>query len=131
MTIGEHIKAFRKKKGLTQQQLAEKTGLKDSAIRRYESGKIIPKTPNLHKIAKALDVTIADLDDDLKRQFDEWNESVSLEDLQEYARLWDPISLKYGTSVVLTFQDFLSLDPEGQEKASEYIDFLMQKHRKE
>lgn len=131
MTIGENIKAFRTKKGLTQQQLADRTGLKDSAIRRYESGKIIPKTPNLHKIAKALDITIADLDEDLKRQFDHWNEAVNLEDLQDDARLWDPIAIKYGTDTVLTFNDFLSLDPEGREKASEYIDFLMQKHRKE
>lgn len=62
MSIGQNIKRIRTEKGLTQRQLAEKTGLKDSAIRRYESEKVIPKMPNLRKISDALGVSIVEID---------------------------------------------------------------------
>ena len=40
MTVGETIKTFRKKKGLTQKQLAELIGVSVSAIQQIEYGKI-------------------------------------------------------------------------------------------
>lgn len=61
MSIGENIKYYRKKKGLTQKQLAQMTGLAEITIRQYEAGKYEPKTENLYKIRKALDVNINQL----------------------------------------------------------------------
>lgn len=55
--IGENIKYFRKQKGLTQKELGEKAGMADSAVRRYESGRFIPKDENLSKIAAVLGVS--------------------------------------------------------------------------
>ena len=43
MTIGEMLKKARIDAGLTQKQLAEKCEMADSAIRKYESGRIVPK----------------------------------------------------------------------------------------
>lgn len=65
MSIGENIKQFRTKNGLTQKQLGEKCGMADSAIRRYELGKANPKIETLQKIADALDVFVTDLNPQL------------------------------------------------------------------
>lgn len=58
MTIGERIRERRKALGYTQKQLGELCGgMADSAIRKYESGKISPKRQTLQKIASALEVS--------------------------------------------------------------------------
>ena len=57
MSISENIKTLRKEKGLTQKQLAEKTGLAVITIQQYEAGKYEPKNTNLLKLAKVLDTT--------------------------------------------------------------------------
>lgn len=56
MTVGERIKKFRLEKGLTQKQVAISCGMADSAIRKYESGKVTPKYEMLQRIAIALGV---------------------------------------------------------------------------
>ena len=40
MDFGERIKQLRKDKGLTQEELANMLGLKDSAIAKYENGRV-------------------------------------------------------------------------------------------
>lgn len=57
MTVGQKIRARRKELDMTQKQLGELCGMADSAIRKYESGKIVPKQQTLHKIAIALRTT--------------------------------------------------------------------------
>lgn len=54
--MGSRIKQARLDAKMTQKQLAEKCGMADSAIRKYESGRIVPKIETVAKIAKALDV---------------------------------------------------------------------------
>lgn len=61
MTIGERIKQVRMQKGLTQKQVAERCGMADSAIRKYESGIIRPKIETLHRLSDALGVHILEL----------------------------------------------------------------------
>jgi len=61
MTIGEHIRLIRKTKKLTQKQVAEKCGMADSAIRKYESGTVTPKYETLERIASALEVPVSDI----------------------------------------------------------------------
>jgi DNA-binding XRE family transcriptional regulator len=56
--ISELIKA-RTAKNLTQADLAEKTGLKQAAIARLESGGSNPSYKTLTKVAKALDKKVA------------------------------------------------------------------------
>lgn len=125
MSIGEQIKAIRKQKGLTQKQLAELTGLLEPTIRKYESGQRIPKSDNLIKIASALGVHPSQLDSRLL-----WNDEFNVKQLSEDAVLWEAIIRRYGEEPASTMNDFLSLNPEGQKQASEYIDFLMQKQEK-
>lgn len=56
MTTGELIRQARKNAGLTQKQLGERCGMADSAIRKYESGRITPKAETLKRIAAGLNV---------------------------------------------------------------------------
>lgn len=63
MTIGEKIRATRKEKGMTQKQLADICKMADSAIRKYESGQVKPKTEMIKRIASALDVPATHLMD--------------------------------------------------------------------
>ena len=51
--MGEIINA-RKERGITQQQLEEMTGVKQSAIARMESGRAIPQMDTVIKILAAL-----------------------------------------------------------------------------
>lgn len=56
MTVGEKIRYFRKQRGITQNQLAELTGIHPVSIRKYETNKMQPQTPQLERIASALGV---------------------------------------------------------------------------
>ncbi|MCI7804996.1 MAG: helix-turn-helix domain-containing protein [Oscillospiraceae bacterium] len=60
-TIGENIKKYRKSKGLTQIQLAQKVNVGVNSIRRYEAGERQPNFDKLDAIANALEININDL----------------------------------------------------------------------
>jgi transcriptional regulator with XRE-family HTH domain len=55
------LTAVRKKKGLSHQFVADASGLNRSAISMIESGKRSPTLKTCLKIARALDVDLADL----------------------------------------------------------------------
>lgn len=56
--ILEHYIFLRKEKGITQQEIAERTGMKRTNIARIESGKNIPTIEVLVKLAAALDMEL-------------------------------------------------------------------------
>jgi transcriptional regulator with XRE-family HTH domain len=51
------LRMVREQKGLSQAELASKTGLQPSAISHFESGRRAPSFDNLARLADALDVT--------------------------------------------------------------------------
>ena len=58
MTVGDRIKALRLDLGMTQEELAEKVGLKKAAINKYESGVVVNiKRDMIGKLASALETT--------------------------------------------------------------------------
>jgi len=61
MTVGESIRKHRLSKGLTQKQLGELCNIAESAIRRYESGRVRPKLETLGRIATALELHCKDI----------------------------------------------------------------------
>ncbi len=61
MTVGEKIRNIRKTKGLTQEQLGIRCGIKAANIRKYELDKAHPKYETLQRIAGALEVSVFDL----------------------------------------------------------------------
>ena len=58
MTLGETLKHYRIKKGLSQKALGEKLGMPQQMVAQYESGKRKPKIETQEKIANVLGVPI-------------------------------------------------------------------------
>lgn len=63
MTLGENIKYYRKKKGLTQPELGAMIGLSNVVLSRYEKDQREPRFETLQKICIALDISMLDLCD--------------------------------------------------------------------
>ncbi|EJW14663.1 helix-turn-helix domain-containing protein [Paenibacillus alvei] len=61
MTLGENIKYFRKKKGMTQFDLATKTKLSRSYIADVERDRYNPSVDTLQTIASAIDAKVYEL----------------------------------------------------------------------
>ncbi|WHY86817.1 helix-turn-helix transcriptional regulator [Neobacillus novalis] len=61
MTLGEKVKEFRKRAGLSQEQLADKLCVSRQAITKWENDRGIPDINNLQCIAKLFDVSIDSL----------------------------------------------------------------------
>lgn len=57
MTIGEKIKYFRTRIGITQGKLAELSGIHPVSIRKYETNKMLPQSAQIDKIAASLGVS--------------------------------------------------------------------------
>ena len=79
MNIGQKIKFHRKKKNITQKQLAEMIGKSKSSIEKYEAGQILPPINVIDDIAKALNIN----DEDLWKNSFEIDSSIDKEDLAE------------------------------------------------
>jgi len=59
--VGQNVKRIRLAKGLTQEQLAEKTGFGQQYISGLEQGQRNPTIVTVHEIATALGVSHIDL----------------------------------------------------------------------
>ena len=59
--IGSFIKDIRKEKGLTQEQLAEKLGVSQKSVSRWETGKTMPDYSLLPVICEVLEINVAEL----------------------------------------------------------------------
>ena len=59
--IGSFISNVRKEQGLTQKQLAERVGVSDKAVSRWETGKGLPDTSIMSDLCEALGININEL----------------------------------------------------------------------
>lgn len=59
--IGKFIAACRKEKGMTQAQLAEKMGVSDRAVSKWETGKNMPDSSIMLDLCAELGITVNDL----------------------------------------------------------------------
>lgn len=59
--FGETIVLLRKEKGMTQKDLADKLGVTDKVVSRWETGKNYPDIETLKKLAEVLDVSVNEL----------------------------------------------------------------------
>lgn len=79
-TIGTNVAFFRRKKGITQRQLADKTNLSVSFISHIENNISKPSSESINNIAKVLGVSVSDLevDDNLQKLKNEDIELIKL-----------------------------------------------------
>lgn len=61
ISIGKFINQKRKEKNLTQEQLAEKIGVSNKTISKWECGKCMPDYCIVEILCKELDITLAEL----------------------------------------------------------------------
>lgn len=61
LTIGKFIAQKRKEKNLTQQQLAEKLGISNKTISKWECGKCMPDYSIIKSLCQELDITVSEL----------------------------------------------------------------------
>ena len=61
MTVGELIRAERKKKGWTQSELAERLGISYVGVAQWENGSRNPKIETRQRIAVAMDIDLVRL----------------------------------------------------------------------
>lgn len=59
--LAMRIRDLRKKRGLTLEQLAERSGLTRSVLSKVENFRVTPSLPALGRIAKALQVSVAEI----------------------------------------------------------------------
>ncbi len=116
LTEGELIKAARKSRGLTQKQLAEKSGLAVVTIQQYERNLRQPRLENIKKIALALNM----LTDDLLSPVNILESSDFDKEKMEY---WEPGYFTESHTLKLN-AFFKRLNVFGQEKAIEQVELL-------
>jgi transcriptional regulator with XRE-family HTH domain len=66
VVLGRHIKSLRKARGMSQERLAEKSGLSADSIRRLEHGSFSPSLETLGKLCAGLDLLMSTLFDSLE-----------------------------------------------------------------
>lgn len=111
MDIGSTIKAARIAKGFTQEALAERVGVKKSAVAKWENGRVSEiKRSNLKKLADALDLRTSQLFGDI-----EGNPSGVASEL---ASIYKDLDLREFISL------YKSLSVQKQQQAKDYLRFL-------
>jgi len=61
ISIGEKLKNYRNRIGMTLQELEKKSGVANPVISRIETGKVKPRRSTLEKLAKGLNISIDEL----------------------------------------------------------------------
>ena len=59
--VGKIIRALREKKNMTQMELAEKIGVTDKAVSKWETGKGLPDISLMEPLSQALEISVMEL----------------------------------------------------------------------
>ena len=107
VSFGVRLRETREKRGLSQSELAEKSGFHPSAISHFETGRRSPSFDNLRRLADTLNITIDSL---LGR---EQNSSGA-----------GPVAQKL-------FRNFSQISAEDQENLAEFAEMLAKKKKRQ
>ncbi|WP_338471664.1 helix-turn-helix transcriptional regulator [Niallia sp. XMNu-256] len=127
MTLGEKIKEFRKKTGLSQEQLADKLSVSRQAITKWENDRGIPDITNLQCLANLFDVSIDSLINNSKNI----TTIVNKEDIEiDTYKITGKCRSKYDAVVKDKYQAAETIYPLIRRKklnlAQEIVDFIVQ-----
>lgn len=113
MDVGFLIKQARLEKGFTQEELAEKVGVKKSAVAKWENGRVSEiKRSNLKKLSDALGLNPNKLLGDIER------DPVGV--AEELADIYLDVELRKMIS------EYQGLDKQKQAQVREYVHLLSQ-----
>ena len=79
-TFSNNLKFLREEKNLSQNKLAELTGVNQTTIARWENEEISPSLDNIYDLANALQVNIATLTDENLLNSKQWSQTEVLFD---------------------------------------------------
>lgn len=108
--IGNFIAAKRREKNLTQEQLADRLGLSNKTISKWENGKCMPDYSVIELLCKELDVTLAELLDGEEKEpnsirvYDEEQVKSLIAKIQKMEK-----NYRYTIGAILVVVGFLSL----------------------
>ena len=94
-SIGETISSLRKKKGMTQNELAEKMNVTDKAVSKWERDLSCPDINTISKLADILDVSVEELLKAKKKD----NSNTKMKDLLNL--IFRAVALAMGIAVVI------------------------------
>ena len=94
-SIGETISSLRKKKGMTQNELAEKMNVTDKAVSKWERDLSCPDINTISKLADILDVSVEELLKAKKKD----NSNTKMKDLINL--IFRAVALAMGIAVVI------------------------------
>ena len=103
--VGTQVRHLRKTQGMTQEELAEKSGLSVDHIGKIERGITSPTVESLEQVARGLEVRIANL-------FDLWEEDSQSQDsvsdlvrISRYLQNKSPDDVKFALSIIRQILD--------------------------
>ena len=70
MSLGSNVRRLREENKMTQEKLAEKVGVSFQAVSSWERDEYKPDVDKLIKLSEIFDVTLSDLIDDEKAEFE-------------------------------------------------------------
>lgn len=127
MRLGENIRFYREKAGLSLRDLADLVGVTYATLSRYETGKTTPKYDVLQQIARAVGVDsvyylYGDEDrGEYEKMMAERQQQITQNNLKMYAKQLAALNKPEG----ILLQAFYALGEEGQKALVEYADLLM------
>ena len=119
--IGNRIKTIRKRRDMTQKQLAAAAGLAEITIQTYETGKYKPGIDSIKKLASALSVDPSEIDPDLA-PLQTFDSPLDFERARIRAGS-SPSNTKWGRLASIE-KSLEEMNDSGQEKVAEYADDL-------
>ena len=128
MTIGDRIKSYRELRGMTQQDLAERIGLRDkTSISKIEKSDEIT-LKNALRLSKALGCTVFDLMG-WSEEIDEENQIASTLVLDSFPSDSDKMRLPDDAdeNAMKLLETYDELSEEGKKSLIDYADFLYRK----
>ena len=96
-TLGMMIASLRKEKGMTQMELAEKMGITDKAVSKWERDLSCPDENSLPKLAEIFDVTV----DELMQVKTEAREEITKDKKVSVELICKAVALAMGVAVVV------------------------------
>ena len=126
--IGKFIAECRKKKNLTQMQLAEKLNITDRAISKWETGKGMPDSSIMLELCNELDISVNELLSGELIDMKNYNKNVADENLIKVQREKEYViaSARWSyviTIIILLFLNFINVFKYGVQEAISKSEF--------
>ena len=129
MGFGERLKEARRKKGITQKELAEKLDIPYQQIGQYETGKRNPRKDTLDKIATALNLGYSYTKEG-EPYFYDFVDTVRRPEYEENEH-FNEMQFDDAEGCVALNDNYNSMNHIGKKKLVEYSDDIVDKYRKD